>query len=239
MGCIIFEHGVWGCSLFPGFHFFIDSLVAMEKAMKRDNINVNDRQLACARINSPEGQDYLKGMAAAANYAWVNRSSMTFLCRQVHIGTMIKFNKTFSEIGKLWICLFLANKKIGFFWFCSRLLPRCLTAHQMTLTCLWFMMCRTTLQRWRNILLMGNRRRYWSTEKAPQGRSLPTTPWYLLITRWDRILWDYYFPCTWKKKGFKSMKIFNGISKFYIYCLRLSFQEIKWFFLEYCRCHSI
>lgn len=55
----------------------------MEKAMKRDNINVNDRQLACAKIYSQEGQDYLQGMAAAANYAWVNRSSMTFLCRQV------------------------------------------------------------------------------------------------------------------------------------------------------------
>jgi len=51
--------------------------------MKRDKIDVNDRQLACARINSEEGQDYLKSMAAAANYAWVNRSSMTFLCRQV------------------------------------------------------------------------------------------------------------------------------------------------------------
>ena len=61
----------------------IDALVAMEKAMKRDKIDVNDRQLACARIHSEEGQDYLKGMAAAANYAWVNRSSMTFLCRQV------------------------------------------------------------------------------------------------------------------------------------------------------------
>lgn len=54
----------------------------MEKAMKRDKIIVNDRQLACARIASPEGQDYLKGMAAAGNYAWVNRSSMTFLTRQ-------------------------------------------------------------------------------------------------------------------------------------------------------------
>merc|ERR1719392_603622 len=50
--------------------------------MKRDNIEVNDRQLACARINSKEGQDYLNGMAAAANFAWVNRSSMTFLARQ-------------------------------------------------------------------------------------------------------------------------------------------------------------
>ena len=40
-------------------------------------------QLACARIHSEDGQNYLKGMAAAANFAWVNRSSMTFLCRQV------------------------------------------------------------------------------------------------------------------------------------------------------------
>lgn len=51
--------------------------------MKRDNIVTNDRQLACARISSNEGQDYLKAMSAAANFAWVNRSSMTFLCRQV------------------------------------------------------------------------------------------------------------------------------------------------------------
>lgn len=51
--------------------------------MKRDNIETNDRQLACAHIKSQEGQDYLKAMAAAANFAWVNRSSMTFLSRQV------------------------------------------------------------------------------------------------------------------------------------------------------------
>ncbi len=36
--------------------------------MKRDRIEVNDRQLACARISSQEGQNYLKGMCAAANY---------------------------------------------------------------------------------------------------------------------------------------------------------------------------
>lgn len=53
--------------------------------MKRDNISVNDRQLACAEIGSKEGQDYLKSMAAAANYAWVNRSCMTFLTRQVRL----------------------------------------------------------------------------------------------------------------------------------------------------------
>merc|ERR1712212_362627 len=65
-----------------GHQVATDALVAMEKAMKRDKIEVNDRQLACAHINSVEGQEYLKGMASAANYAWVNRSSMTFLARQ-------------------------------------------------------------------------------------------------------------------------------------------------------------
>lgn len=55
--------------------------------MKRDQIEVNDRQLACARIKSNEGQNYLKAMSAAANFAWVNRSSMTFLARQVCIMT--------------------------------------------------------------------------------------------------------------------------------------------------------
>ena len=57
----------------PGFGHQVatDALVSMEKAMKRDKIEVNDRQLACARIQSKEGQDYLNGMAAAANFAWV------------------------------------------------------------------------------------------------------------------------------------------------------------------------
>jgi tRNA-splicing ligase RtcB (3'-phosphate/5'-hydroxy nucleic acid ligase) len=76
--CIMIHCGSRGL----GHQVATDSLVVMEKAMKRDRIDTNDRQLACARINSPEGQDYLKGMCAAANYAWVNRSSMTFLARQ-------------------------------------------------------------------------------------------------------------------------------------------------------------
>lgn len=68
---------------------FVDALLEMEKAMSRDKIEVNDRQLACARINSKEGQNYLKSMSAAANFAWVNRSSMTFLARQVCINIIL------------------------------------------------------------------------------------------------------------------------------------------------------
>lgn len=77
--CVMIHSGSRGF----GHQVATDALVQMEKAMKRDNIETNDRQLACARISSQEGQDYLKSMAAAANFAWVNRSSMTFLCRQV------------------------------------------------------------------------------------------------------------------------------------------------------------
>lgn len=57
----------------------------MERAMARDGIVVNDRQLACAKIHSTEGQNYLSAMSAAANFAWVNRSAMTFLARQVRV----------------------------------------------------------------------------------------------------------------------------------------------------------
>jgi tRNA-splicing ligase RtcB (3'-phosphate/5'-hydroxy nucleic acid ligase) len=65
-----------------GHQVATDALQHMERAMARDRIEINDRQLACARISSQEGRDYLASMAAAANFAWVNRTSMTFLARQ-------------------------------------------------------------------------------------------------------------------------------------------------------------
>lgn len=76
--CVMIHSGSRGL----GHQVATDALTAMEAAMARDKLVTNDRQLACARIQSKEGQDYLAAMAAAANYAWVNRSSMTFLVRQ-------------------------------------------------------------------------------------------------------------------------------------------------------------
>jgi len=84
--CIMIHSGSRGL----GHQVATDSLVEMERAMTRDNIKTNDRQLACARINSQEGQNYMRGMSAAANYAWVNRASMTFLTRQA-------FAKVFNQ----------------------------------------------------------------------------------------------------------------------------------------------
>ena len=42
-------------------------------AAKRYGIELPDRQLCCAPIASAEGRDYLRAMAAAANFAFANR----------------------------------------------------------------------------------------------------------------------------------------------------------------------
>ncbi|KAK2956258.1 putative RNA-splicing ligase RtcB like protein [Blattamonas nauphoetae] len=73
-----------------GHQVATDALIEMEKAMAESKITLNDRQLACAPIGSKEGQAYLKGMSCAANFAWVNRQSMTFLTRQA-------FSKIFRQ----------------------------------------------------------------------------------------------------------------------------------------------
>jgi tRNA-splicing ligase RtcB len=56
-----------------GYQVCEDSLKVMNQAMSKYGISLPDRQLACAPIRSPEGEDYLAAMAAAANYAWANR----------------------------------------------------------------------------------------------------------------------------------------------------------------------
>jgi tRNA-splicing ligase RtcB len=56
-----------------GYQTCEDSLKVMNQAMPKYGITLPDRQLACTPIQSPEGQDYLAAMAAAANYAWANR----------------------------------------------------------------------------------------------------------------------------------------------------------------------
>ena len=50
-----------------------DQLQVMGDAMHRYGIEVPDRQLACVPVRSPEGEEYLGAMAAAANFGWANR----------------------------------------------------------------------------------------------------------------------------------------------------------------------
>lgn len=58
-----------------------DYIKKMEKEYGFENLP--DRELACAPINSPLGQDYFAAMAAAANFAFVNRQLITYQIRKV------------------------------------------------------------------------------------------------------------------------------------------------------------
>jgi tRNA-splicing ligase RtcB len=73
-----------------GHQVCTDFLKTMGAAMRRYEISVPDRQLACVPIRSPEGQAYLGAMAAAANFAWANRQVITHFTRR-------SFRQVFGE----------------------------------------------------------------------------------------------------------------------------------------------
>jgi len=72
-----------------GFQVCDDYVKSMVHCLQKYNINVPDRQLGCAPVNSAEGKAYLGAMKCAANYAWANRQCLMHLTRKV-------FEKIFS-----------------------------------------------------------------------------------------------------------------------------------------------
>jgi tRNA-splicing ligase RtcB len=66
-----------------GHQVCTDALRVMERAMQKYSIALPDRQLACAPLASPEAQDYLGAMRAAANYAFANRQCLSHWTREV------------------------------------------------------------------------------------------------------------------------------------------------------------
>jgi tRNA-splicing ligase RtcB len=59
-----------------------DALKDLRNVPRKYGIDLPDRQLVCAPVESPEGRKYLGAMQAAANYAWCNRQIMTHLARR-------------------------------------------------------------------------------------------------------------------------------------------------------------
>ena len=86
---IMIHSGSRGC----GHQVCSDYLRLMDKAYKNHNIDIPDRQLACAPLDTHEAQDYLKAMYAAANYAWANRQMMTHWIRETFEEVMGKSAK--------------------------------------------------------------------------------------------------------------------------------------------------
>ena len=66
-----------------GHQIGTEYLVSLAKAAGRLGIQLPDRELACAPINSPEGQQYIGAMNAAINVALANRQMLTHLTREV------------------------------------------------------------------------------------------------------------------------------------------------------------
>ncbi len=71
-----------------GHQVCTDYLEVMERAVRKYGIRLPDRELACAPFNSPEAQDYMAAMKAAANYAWANRQCITHWCREAIMKTL-------------------------------------------------------------------------------------------------------------------------------------------------------
>ncbi len=73
-----------------------DYIKVMTKALHKYQIEVPDRQLCCAPLQSVEGKNYCSAMACAANYAFVNRQ-MIHHCTQEAL--LKSLNITPKELG--------------------------------------------------------------------------------------------------------------------------------------------
>ena len=92
MVCFMIHSGSRGL----GYQVCDDSLRKLRGVPTKYGIDLPDRQLACAPVESPEGQDYLGAMRAAANYAWANRQLLMWQAREV-LGRSV-----WAELGITW-----------------------------------------------------------------------------------------------------------------------------------------
>ncbi len=65
-----------------GHQICSDYVRRFQSAVKKYGIKLPDRELVCAPMDSPEGQDYLSAMRCAANYAFANRQLLAHWARQ-------------------------------------------------------------------------------------------------------------------------------------------------------------
>ena len=79
-----------------GHQIGTDYLQSFGQVMKKYGIRTNDRELACAPFDSPEGKAYYEAMACAANTAFVNRQVITHRIRE---GFSRAFGKSAEELG--------------------------------------------------------------------------------------------------------------------------------------------
>lgn len=78
-----------------GHQICTDYVQSFQGAVKRYGIQLPDRELVCAPMDSPEGKSYLAAMRSAANYAFANRQLLAHQARQA-------FEEVFAGKFKNW-----------------------------------------------------------------------------------------------------------------------------------------
>jgi len=71
-----------------GHQICTDYVREFQSAVKRYGIELPDRELVCAPLDSPEGKNYLAAMRCAANYAFANRQILAHFARQAFEETL-------------------------------------------------------------------------------------------------------------------------------------------------------
>jgi tRNA-splicing ligase RtcB len=66
-----------------GHQICTDHLDILSSAVHKYNIDLPDKQLACAPLDAPEADHYFRAMVCAANYAWANRQVIAHWIREV------------------------------------------------------------------------------------------------------------------------------------------------------------
>jgi tRNA-splicing ligase RtcB len=75
---VLIHTGSRGC----GHQIATDYIRLAEECVRKYDIWLPDRQLACMPVGSPEGQNYFAAMSAAANFAFANRQMITHWVRE-------------------------------------------------------------------------------------------------------------------------------------------------------------
>ena len=78
-----------------GHQVATDFIQRMDRRLLEEKVTLVDRQLSCAPIASDDGQRYLAAMAAAANFAWANRQTITHGVRRAFASV---FERTAEEL---------------------------------------------------------------------------------------------------------------------------------------------
>jgi len=90
--CVMIHSGSRGL----GYQVCDDALAVFRNCPAKYKIELPDRQLACAPVDTPEGRKYIAAMRAAANYGFCNRQLLMQQAREVFASV---FGRSWEDLG--------------------------------------------------------------------------------------------------------------------------------------------